>query len=95
MDLRVSNTDNSSAVRAVNDYFYAAPRPIDPSMPFAGVDATSLQDAATKIRIVDYTGDYETPLESGAIVKLGYKIIDTDSQFDNRYFDIDPSPPRR
>jgi outer membrane receptor protein involved in Fe transport len=90
MDLRVSNTDNSSEVLAVNDYFYSAPRPIDPRMPFAGVDATSLQDAATKIRIVDYTGDYETPLESGAIVKLGYKIIDTDSQSDNRYFDIDP-----
>jgi outer membrane receptor protein involved in Fe transport len=90
MDLRVSNTDNSNDVRAVNDYFYSAPRAIDPSMPFSGVDATSLQDAATRIRIVDYTGDYETPLASGAIVKLGYKIIDTDSRFDNRYFDIDP-----
>jgi outer membrane receptor protein involved in Fe transport len=91
MDLRVSNTDNSNDVRAVNDYLYSAPRTIDPGMPFSGVDATSLQDSATKIRIVDYTGDYETPLESGAIVKLGYKIIDTDSQFDNRYFDIDPA----
>jgi outer membrane receptor protein involved in Fe transport len=91
MDLRVSNTDNSSDVRAVNDYLYSAPRTIDPGMPFAGLDATSLQDAATKIRIVDYTGDYETPLASGAIVKLGYKIIDTDSRFDNRYFDIDPA----
>jgi outer membrane receptor protein involved in Fe transport len=90
MDLRVSNTDNTSDVRSVNDYLYAAPRPIDPAMPFSGVDGTSLQDAATKIRIVDYTGDYETPLENGSIVKLGYKIIDTDSQFDNRYFDIDP-----
>jgi outer membrane receptor protein involved in Fe transport len=90
MDLRVSNTDNSNDVRSVNDYLYSAPRPIDPSMPFAGIDGTSLQDAATKIRIVDYTGDYETPLANGSIVKLGYKIIDTNSQFDNRYFDIDP-----
>ncbi len=90
MDLRVSNTDNSSEVLASNDYLVSPPRPIDPSMPFSGVDSTSLQDAATKIRIVDYTGDYETPLESGAIVKLGYKIIDTDSRFDNRYFDFDP-----
>jgi outer membrane receptor protein involved in Fe transport len=59
-------------------------------MPFAGIDATSLQDASTKVRIVDYTGDYETPLANGSIVKLGYKIIDTDSRFDNRYFDLDP-----
>jgi outer membrane receptor protein involved in Fe transport len=90
MDLRVSNSDTSKDERAINDYFYSAPRPLDPSMPFSGVDATSLQDASTRVRIVDYTGDYETPLENGSIVKVGYKIIDTDSQFDNRYFDIDP-----
>jgi outer membrane receptor protein involved in Fe transport len=90
MDLRVSTTDNTKETQGANDYFYSAPRPIDPSMPFAGVDATSLQDAATKVRIVDYTGDYETPLENGSIVKIGYKLIDTDSQFDNRFVDFDP-----
>jgi outer membrane receptor protein involved in Fe transport len=90
MDLRVSNNDNSSESRYANHYLIAPPRTIDPSQPFSGTDISSLQDVATKVRIVDYTGDYETPLESGAIVKLGYKIIDTDSRFDNRYVDFDP-----
>jgi outer membrane receptor protein involved in Fe transport len=91
MDLRVSNTDNSNDVRSVNDYLYAAPRAIDPGVPFSGIDSTTLQDSANKVRIVDYTGDYETPLESGSIVKVGYKLIDTNSQFDNRYFNLDPA----
>jgi outer membrane receptor protein involved in Fe transport len=90
MDLRVSSSDTDSQSRSVNDYFLSPPRSLDPSFPFSGVDSTSQQYGATKVRIVDYTGDYETPLDSGAIVKLGYKIIDTDSQFDNRYFDLDP-----
>ncbi|MFC5546983.1 TonB-dependent receptor domain-containing protein [Massilia aerilata] len=90
MDLRVSNSDTDSESRSVNDYFLSPPRSPDPRFPFSGVDSTSQQYGATKVRIVDYTGDYERPLDSGAIVKLGYKIIDTDSQFDNRYFDLDP-----
>lgn len=91
MDLRVSNSDNGNESRYANQYLIAPPRTIDPAQPFSGTDTSSLQDVASKVRIVDYTGDYETPLESGAIVKLGYKIIDTDSQFDTRYFDFDPS----
>jgi outer membrane receptor protein involved in Fe transport len=91
MDLRVSNSDTDSDARYVNSYVVAPPRPLDPSLPFSGPDTGSLQDVANKVRIVDYTGDYETPLASGAIVKLGYKIIDTDSQFDNRYFDFSPA----
>jgi outer membrane receptor protein involved in Fe transport len=90
MDLRVSSSDNSSEARYTNDYLVSPPRQIDPAAPFSGIDGSSQQDVANKARIVDYTGDYETPLESGAIVKLGYKIIDTDSQFDTRYFDFDP-----
>ena len=90
MDLRVSSTDNASDARYANQYLIAPQRTIDPGQPFSGTDTSSLQDIANKVRIVDYTGDYETPLESGAIVKLGYKIIDTDSRFDNRYFDFDP-----
>jgi len=90
MDLRVSNSDNSSEARYANDYLVAPPR-IDPSQPFSGTDSSSLQGNANKVRIVDYTGDYERPLDSGAILKLGYKIIDTDSQIDTRYFDFDPA----
>jgi outer membrane receptor protein involved in Fe transport len=91
MDLRVSNSDNASSARYANDYVVSPPRPLDPSQPFSGIDGASLQDVANKIRIVDYTGDYETPLENGGIVKLGYKLVDTDSQFDTRYFDFDPA----
>jgi len=90
MDLRVSNSENNADSRYDNSYLIAPVRAIDPSLPFAGPDIGSLQDNATKVKIVDYTGDYETPLESGAIVKLGYKIVDTDSQFDYRYFNFDP-----
>lgn len=90
MDLRVSSSDNSSEARYANDYLIA-PHRIDPSQPFSGSDASSLQDNAAKVRIVDYTGDYERPLDSGATLKLGYKIIDTNSQIDTRYFDFDPA----
>jgi outer membrane receptor protein involved in Fe transport len=90
MDLRVSNSDNSSDADYANHYLVSPPRVLDPSAPFSGLDTRSLQDVASKVRIVDYTGDYERPLDSGAILKLGYKLIDTDSQFDYRYFDFDP-----
>jgi outer membrane receptor protein involved in Fe transport len=90
MDLRVSNSDNSSEARYANDYLLA-PRPIDPGQPFSGADSSSLQDNANKVRFVDYTGDYERPLDSGATLKLGYKIVDTDSQIDTRYFNFDPA----
>jgi outer membrane receptor protein involved in Fe transport len=90
MDLRVSSSDNRSDAHYANDYLIAPPRPLDPSVPFSGLDSSSLQDVANKVNIVDYTGDYERPLDNGGIVKLGYKLIDTDSQFDTRYFDFDP-----
>jgi outer membrane receptor protein involved in Fe transport len=89
MDLRVSSSENGNDTRYTNEYLIAPPVP-DPSQPFSSIAGSSLQDIANKVRIVDYTGDYERPLDSGAIVKLGYKIIDTDSQFDTRYFDFDP-----
>jgi outer membrane receptor protein involved in Fe transport len=88
MDLRVSDSDNGSEARYANNYVLA-PRPIDPSLPFSSADTSSLQDNASKVRIVDYTGDYERPLDGGGIVKLGYKLIDTKSEIDTRYFDFD------
>jgi outer membrane receptor protein involved in Fe transport len=91
MDLRVSNSDTSSDARYANHYLVAPPRSLDPSVPFSGLDTSSLQNIANKVNIVDYTGDYETPLEGGGTLKLGYKLIDTDSRFDTRYFDFDPA----
>jgi hypothetical protein len=60
---RTATTSNDE--RAINDYLLFAP----PSLIRAAVrgDATSLQERPrSKVRIVDYTGDYERPLESGA-----------------------------
>jgi outer membrane receptor protein involved in Fe transport len=89
MDLRVSSSDTGSDARYANDYLVSPPRPLDPGAPFSGLDSSSLQDVANKVRIVDYTGDYERPLDNGGTIKLGYKLIDTDSRFDTRYFDFD------
>jgi len=80
MDLRVSGSDNDSDTVYGNRYI-VAPRNAE-----AG---ESRQQAASKTRVVDYTGDYERPLDSGAIVKLGYKVANTKSEFDNRYYDVD------
>jgi outer membrane receptor protein involved in Fe transport len=81
MDLRVSGSDNDSDTRYGNRYLVAPP----------GAEAAdSSQRVANKTRIVDYTGDYERPLDGGAILKLGYKLADNKSDFDNRYVDIDP-----
>ncbi|WP_305823431.1 outer membrane beta-barrel family protein [Massilia brevitalea] len=80
MDLRVSTTDNDSETDYANTYTVTPPR---------AADSRNLQDVDNSTRIIDYTGDYELPLESGAIVKVGYKIADNGSEFDTRYYDFD------
>lgn len=80
MDLRVSTTDNDSETDYANTYTVTPPR---------AADSRNLQDVDNSTRIIDYTGDYELPLESGAIVKVGYKIADNQSEFDTRYYDFD------
>jgi len=82
MDLRVSGSDNDNDSRYANSYVVAPPD--------AGA-LDSSQFVANKTRVVDYTGDYERPLDGGATLKLGYKIADNKSDFDTRYFDADPS----
>jgi len=80
MDLRVSTSDNDSETNYANTYTVTPPR---------AADSRNLQDVDNSTRIIDYTGDYELPLESGAIVKVGYKIADNKSEFDTRYYDFD------
>ena len=80
MDLRVSNSDNDNETRYANSYLVTPP--------FAA-DSRNLQDVANSTRIVDYSGDYERPLDSGAILKMGYKLYDNRSDFDTRYYDFD------
>lgn len=80
MDLRVSGSRNDSETDSTNTYTVTPPR---------AADSRNLQDADNRTRIVDYTGDYERPLDNDAILKVGYKISDTKSEFDNRYYDFD------
>ena len=80
MDLRVSRSDNDGDTRYANTYLVTPP--------FA-TDSGSLQQVANATRIVDYSGDYERPLDSGAILKLGYKLYDNRSDFDTRWYDVD------
>ena len=80
MDLRVSKSDTDNDTRYANQYLVTPPN---------AEAADSSQYAASSNRIVDYTGDYERPLDSGAILKLGYKLADNKSEFDNRYYDFD------
>jgi outer membrane receptor protein involved in Fe transport len=81
MDLRVSRSSNDNDTRYANTYLVTPPN---------AESADSSQSVANSTRIVDYTGDYERPLDGGAILKLGYKIADNKSDFDTRYFDVDP-----
>lgn len=78
MDLRVSTSDNGNVTRYANTYIVT---PVDPA------DAGSLQNVANRSRIADYSGDYERPLDSGATFKMGYRLFDNRSDFDNRYYD--------
>lgn len=78
MDLRVSTSDNGNDTRYANTYIVT---PVDPA------DAGSLQNVANRSRIVDYSGDYERPLDRGATFKMGYRLFDNRSDFDNRYYD--------
>lgn len=81
MDLRVSRTSNDNDTDYTNTYAVTPPD---------AESADSSQSVANSTRIVDYTGDYERPLDGGAILKLGYKVADNQSDFDTRYFDVDP-----
>jgi len=81
MDLRVSGSDNDSDTRYANRYSVT---------PADAEAADSSQYAASRTRMIDYTGDYERPLDDGSIVKVGYKLADNRSDFDNRYYDADP-----
>lgn len=82
MDLRVSSSENGNDTGYANDYLV---------VPAGPTEGQSVQAVANRTRIVDYSGDYERPLDNGATLKLGYKLLDNKSDFDTRYLDIDPA----
>ena len=78
-DVRVSSMLNDSASAYSNAYAIRTPR---------ALDNLCRQQSLTGNRLVDFTGDYERPVDQ-AFVKLGYKLASHKSSFDTRYTDID------
>ncbi|HEY0064955.1 MAG TPA: TonB-dependent receptor [Telluria sp.] len=82
LDLRVSSQDNDSDSAYTNLYSDTGN-----TIPLPQRRSRQHNDASNSI--TDFTGDYERPTTSG-LVKLGFKIADTENGFDTSYFDIDP-----
>lgn len=80
LDLRLSGSDADSDARYASRYTV---RPANAQSP------VNRQEGVNDTRVIDFTGDYERPVESG-IVKLGYKLARTRSVGDNLFIDIDP-----
>jgi len=78
-DLRVSSMTNDSGSAYSNAYAIRPPR---------ALDNQSRQQNVTENRMVDFTGDYERPVDQ-AFVKLGYKLASHKNSFDTRYTNID------
>jgi outer membrane receptor protein involved in Fe transport len=79
VDLRVSSATNDSGSAFSNAYAIRPPR---------ALDNLSRQQNLTNTRIVDFTGDYELPVNQ-AMFKAGYKVAEHKNSFDTRYTDID------
>lgn len=79
-DLRLSGTEGEGEVRSANDY---SVRPINAPEPL------TRQDNLNQTRLIDFTGDYERPGETG-VLKLGYKVARNSSVIDTRFLNIDP-----
>lgn len=79
-DLRLSGTRGEGDVRFANDY---SVRPVNAPEPL------TRQANLNETRIIDFTGDYERPGESG-VLKLGYKVARNSSVIDTRFLNVDP-----
>lgn len=78
VDLRVSSADNTSASEYTSVYAVTPP---------GRYDTHSRQRNDSDNRIVDFTGDYETPAFGGTL-KAGWKAARNTSRFDAYYADI-------
>jgi len=81
LDLRLSGTTGESDVRYANDYTVR---------PTNALDARTRQDNENETRVIDFTGDYERPLEAG-VLKLGYKMARNSNTIDSRFLNVDPA----
>ena len=78
-DLRVSSATNDSGSAFANAYAIRPP---------GALDNLSRQQNLTTTKVVDFTGDYELPVNQ-AMVKAGYKVAEHKNSFDTRYTNID------
>ncbi|MFP5390786.1 MAG: TonB-dependent receptor domain-containing protein [Gammaproteobacteria bacterium] len=81
LDFRISSSNNDNASRFANTYAVR---------PRGALDTLSRQSSVSDNRITDFTGDYELPTDAG-LLKLGFKVAQTEGGFDTRYLDIDPA----
>ena len=79
LDLRVSSATNDSGSAYSNAYAIRPP---------GAFDNLSRQQNLTDTKIVDFSGDYELPVDQ-AMVKAGYKLAEHKNSFDTRYTNID------
>ncbi|MDQ2987697.1 MAG: TonB-dependent receptor, partial [Pseudomonadota bacterium] len=79
LDLRVSSASNDSAGAFSNAYAIRPP---------GALDNLSRQQNLTDTKIVDFTGDYELPVDQ-SMLKAGYKVARHKNSFDTRYTNID------
>lgn len=80
LDMRVSSSTNDT------DSAYQNTTATGPANP---AEARSRQSNGTETRIVDFTGDYERPIDT-SFLRLGYKVANNQNTFDTRYLNIDP-----
>jgi outer membrane receptor protein involved in Fe transport len=80
LDLRLSGSSRQGQNDYANRYVVRPARAATPQ---------SRQDSQPSTRIVDFTGDYERPTDSG-MLKAGYKLANNRNVLDVRYLDIDP-----
>jgi outer membrane receptor protein involved in Fe transport len=80
LDLRLSGSSRQGQNDYANRYVVRPVRALSPQ---------SRQDSQPVTRIVDFTGDYERPTDSG-MLKAGYKLANNRNVLDVRYLDVDP-----
>ena len=79
LDLRLSGNKGEADTRFANDYTV---RPANAPEP------RTHQDNLTETRVIDFTGDYELPGQTG-VFKAGYKVARNSNVFDTRFYNVD------
>jgi len=79
LDLRMTGSEVNSDSRHANEY---SVRPVTAAV------GDSRLDNLTKNGVVDFTGDYERPVDNG-VLRLGYKVARNSNVFDSAFLDVE------